>query len=60
MGRLAAHSGKVITFDEMLNHKHEFAPNIDQLTLTSKAPLQADEEGLYPIPTPGFKGRKEY
>ncbi|VAX36494.1 NADH-dependent dehydrogenase, partial [hydrothermal vent metagenome] len=60
MGRLAAHSGKVITFDEMLNHKHEFAPNVDQLTLTSKAPLQADEEGLYPIPTPGFKGRKEY
>jgi len=60
MGRLAAHTGKVITFDEMLNHKHEFAPNVDQLTLTSDAPLESDEKGIYPIPTPGFKGRKEY
>ncbi|MBI3469639.1 MAG: Gfo/Idh/MocA family oxidoreductase, partial [Planctomycetes bacterium] len=35
MGRLACHSGQVITFDEMLNHEHEFAPDVDKLTMDS-------------------------
>ena len=32
MGRMAAHTGQEITFDEMLNSDHEFAPGIDKLT----------------------------
>ncbi|HVX61872.1 MAG TPA: Gfo/Idh/MocA family oxidoreductase, partial [Pirellulales bacterium] len=40
MGRMACHTGKVITFDQILNHKHEFAPDVDKLTMDSAAPLQ--------------------
>ena len=31
MGRMAAHTGQVITFDDMLNCEHEFAPDVDKL-----------------------------
>ena len=30
MGRMAAHTGQLVTYDEMLNHEHEFAPNLDK------------------------------
>jgi len=60
MGRLAAHSGKVITYDEILNYDHELAPHVDKLTLTSAAPLQAGSDGKYPVPLPGLLGRREY
>ena len=39
MGRMAAHTGQVITCDEMLNCEHEFAPDVDKLTMDSPAPL---------------------
>ena len=42
MGRMAAHTGQIVTFDEMLNCKCEFAPDVDKLTMTSPAPLQLD------------------
>src|ERR1039457_6346774 len=32
MGRMAAHTGQIVTFDEMMNCEHEFAPGVDQLT----------------------------
>src|SRR6266516_3086672 len=32
MGRMAAHTGQIITYDQMLNCEHEFAPQVDQLT----------------------------
>ena len=38
MGRMAAHTGQVITHDQMLNCKHEFAPGVDQMTMDSPAP----------------------
>ncbi len=60
MGRMACHTGRTITFDEMLNCEHEFAPNVDQLTLNGPAPLVADENGKYPIPAPGIKTTREY
>ncbi len=31
MGRFAAHTGQVVTYDQMLNNPNEFAPNVDQL-----------------------------
>ena len=58
MGRAAAHIGQEITFDEMLNSDHEFAPGVDQLTKDSPAPLQPDEKGMYPQPEPGKKKRE--
>lgn len=60
MGRMACHTGKTITRDEMLNCEHEFAPNVDQLAMGGPAPLVADENGKYPVPMPGLIGRKEY
>ncbi len=53
MGRMAAHTGRVITYDDMLNCEHEFAPGLDQMTIESPAPLQAGPDGKYPIPIPG-------
>jgi hypothetical protein len=60
MGRMAAHTGKVITFDQILNHGHEFAPDVDKLTMDSPAPLQAGSDGKYPVPEPGKLADREY
>jgi predicted dehydrogenase len=60
MGRMAAHTGRIITYQEILDLDHEFAPMIDQLTLTSAAPLVADKEGKYPVPQPGIVTKREY
>ena len=60
MGRMAAHTGQVITYDDMLNCEHEFAPDIESLMLTSESPLKADENGIYPVPQPGLITETEY
>ncbi len=60
MGRMAVHTGQLITFDQILNSDHEFAPGLDQLTAKSAAPLQAGKDGKYPIPEPGIKIDREY
>ncbi len=60
MGRMAAHTGNVITYDQMLNCPHEFAPNVDKFTMDSPAPLKADSEGKYPVPQPGVLKDREY
>jgi hypothetical protein len=39
MGRMAAHTGQVITYDQILHCDHEFAPDVDKLTFDSAAPL---------------------
>jgi predicted dehydrogenase len=60
MGRYAAHTGQVVTFEEYLNHDHEFAPDVDKLTFDSPAPVVADADGKYPVPLPGLNRRREY
>jgi len=60
MGRMAAHTGRVVTYDEMLNCEHEFAPEVDKLTLESAAPLVAGPDGKYPVPQPGVKTKREF
>ncbi|AMV34510.1 Inositol 2-dehydrogenase/D-chiro-inositol 3-dehydrogenase [Pirellula sp. SH-Sr6A] len=60
MGRMAAHTGQEITYDDMLNCKHEFAPGIEKLTFDSPAPLQPLANGLYPVPQPGIVTDQEY
>jgi predicted dehydrogenase len=60
MGRMAAHTGQVITYEQILNGTHEFAPNADQLTLDGESPLKANAEGRYPVPEPGVKTDREY
>ena len=60
MGRMAAHTGRVVTYDEMLNCPHEFAPDVDKLAMDSPAPLQLDANGKYPVPQPGIVTQREY
>jgi len=60
MGRMAAHTGQEITFEDMLNSEHEFAPGADKLTMDSPSPLPADAEGKYPQPMPGITKKREY
>ncbi len=60
MGRMAAHTGQIITFEGMLNSKHEFAPNVDKLTMDGPAPVMPDSNGKYPVPQPGIVTDQEY
>jgi len=60
MGRMAAHTGQIITYDEMLNHEHEFAPEVAELDYDRPAPLQAGPNGHYPYPAPGLSRDREY
>jgi len=60
MGRMAAHTGRVITYDEILNGTHEFAPGVDTLTMDGPAPVVADADGHYPVPMPGLVTDREY
>jgi predicted dehydrogenase len=60
MGRMAAHTGRIITRDQMLACEHEFAPNVDRLTLDGPAPLVAGADGKYPVPRPGIETTREY
>jgi len=60
MGRMAAHTGQVITYDQMLNCPHEFAPNADKLTNDGPAPLPPNADGTYPLPQPGKLKNREY
>ncbi|MEZ6089480.1 MAG: Gfo/Idh/MocA family oxidoreductase [Pirellulaceae bacterium] len=60
MGRMAAHTGQEVTLEQMMKHTHEFAPNIDKLTLDSESPLKANDDGSYPIPLPGIVKKQEY
>ncbi|MEM9645222.1 MAG: Gfo/Idh/MocA family oxidoreductase [Planctomycetota bacterium] len=60
MGRMAAHTGQVVTYDQMLQCPHEFAPGIDELTHDGPAPVMPDEDGRYPVPQPGILKDREY
>lgn len=60
MGRMAAHTGRIVTYEQMLNCPHEFAPGVDKLTMDGPAPLQMGPDGKYPVPEPGIKIDREY
>jgi hypothetical protein len=57
---MAAHTGQIVTYDDMLNCEHEFAPTVDKLTADGPAPVVADASGRYPIPLPGINATREY
>ena len=60
MGRMAAHTGQEISFDDTLNHQQEYAPGCDKWTFDSPPPVVADKDGKYPMPQPGIKKDREY
>jgi predicted dehydrogenase len=53
MGRAAVHSGKVITWDEMVNSKFQFVANIDDMDYDTEPPVKVGPDGYYPVPIPG-------
>lgn len=60
MGRMAAHTGVEVTYDDMLNCEHEFAPDLENMTYESPAPVRANKDGIYPVPQPGIITNREY
>jgi predicted dehydrogenase len=60
MGRFAAHTGQLVTFDQMMNHDHEFAPDVDKVTADGPSPVMPGPDGKYPVPQPGIKKTREY
>jgi predicted dehydrogenase len=53
MGRAAVHMGSVISWEQALASDFQFFPELDDLTESSPAPVQADAQGRYPAPVPG-------
>ncbi len=53
MGRAAAHMGRTVTWQEMLDSNFAFTSLADQLEFGGPAPVQPDAEGNYPFPIPG-------
>jgi myo-inositol 2-dehydrogenase/D-chiro-inositol 1-dehydrogenase len=51
VGRYATYSGQTIKWDEALKADNSLMP--EQLSWTANPKLMPDENGLYPIPTPG-------
>ena len=51
LGRMATYTGKKITLEEALNSKLHLMP--ETVTWETTPPSLPDNEGYYPIPTPG-------
>jgi len=60
MGRMAAHTGQVVTYEDALNCEQEFAPGVGELAMNGPAPLQLGSDVKYPVPEPGIKKKTEY
>jgi predicted dehydrogenase len=60
MGRMAAHTAQEISYEDMLNCDHEFAPGADKFTMDSPPPVRSDKNGRYPVPQPGLNKKYEY
>ena len=54
LGRMAAESGQLVTWDQAMASKVELAPGLDQYTMDSKPPVLPDAQGKYPVAMPGF------
>ncbi|MDG1983943.1 MAG: gfo/Idh/MocA family oxidoreductase, partial [Planctomycetota bacterium] len=60
MGRMAAHTGREITYEQALNCEQEFGLGVADLKDGSDSPLMPGKDGLYPVPEPGIKIDREY
>ena len=60
MGRMAAHTGQEISFEQIQSCPHEMAPGIAEFTIQGPAPVMPDANGRYPVPQPGVVVDREY
>ncbi len=54
LGRMAAESGQMVSWDDAMKSNLELAPGIENMTMESDPPVLPDAEGNYPIAKPGF------
>ncbi len=54
LGRMAAESGKEITWEQAMASNLELAPGLDDLTMDSEPPVKPDANGQYAIAMPGI------
>ncbi len=54
LGRMAAESGQLVTWEEALASDLILAPGLDNMTMDSPAPVQANDQGQYQIAMPGI------
>jgi len=53
MGRVAAHTGKAVTFDDLLNSPDDLTAGVAAFTADSKPPVTLGPDFTYPVPMPG-------
>lgn len=53
MGRMAAESGQLVTYDQAMTSELELAPGLESYKIDSPPPAQPDAQGHYPIAMPG-------
>ncbi len=54
MGRMAAHTGKYVTWDQAMASNFQFVKDIDALTFDSPSPVKEGADGFYEAPMPGL------
>jgi hypothetical protein len=59
MGRIAAHTGKLVTYDGLLNGDYDLTAGVADFKADSPAPVRLLADYTYPVPTPG-KFKYEY
>jgi predicted dehydrogenase len=53
LGRMAAESGQLITWQDAFASNLELAPGLDNYTMASNPPVMPDAKGNYPVAMPG-------
>ena len=54
LGRMAAESGQLVTWENAMNSDLEIAPGLDSIKWDDDAPVMPDANGNYPIAMPGI------
>ncbi|NOX53362.1 MAG: gfo/Idh/MocA family oxidoreductase, partial [Planctomycetes bacterium] len=54
LGRMAAESGKLVTWEQAMKSNLVLAPGLDEYTMESEPPVKPDAEGHYPVAMPGI------
>ncbi len=53
LGRMAAESGQMITWEQAMASNQELAPGLDHYTIESDPPVMPSPQGRYPVAMPG-------
>lgn len=54
MGRAAAHTNQIVTWEEVTNSQFQFCDYLDELSSDSPPPVTADDEGYFTAPHAGL------